>query len=103
VDPEQDKSLLVHSLRSLAAGERAFEEAESLALEIRDRWSERSGVDLPPESNAETPLWCAVWDITASCRESLVDATGNNHPVLQHIAYLEGSRPLPDGWTGTRP
>lgn len=100
---EAEKALLARRLRDFAGSACGFEEVQRDAFEIRDRWSDRARSPLPPQSDSELPLWAAVWDITSSCRESLVAASWRAHPVLQHIAYLEGSAEVPKGWSARRP
>ena len=103
LDAEADKALLAQRLREFADGGCTFEEVERVAYEIRDRWSGGSHSELPPEADTELPLWAAVWDITSSCRDSLVSASGAPAPVLRHIEYLEGTERLPSDWSARRP
>jgi len=103
LNAEQDRGLLVQRLREFADGGCTFTDVEELAFDIRDRWSVPSKADLPPESDAELPLWNAVWTIAASCRESLVSDSCAPHPALEHIAYLDGDRRVPTGTIARRP
>ena len=103
LNPSDEKERLVLALKGFASGARSFDEVDRVANEIFDRWSAASLDDLPPESSSELPLWCAIWDIVSSCRDSLLDPTGSQHPVLQHVAYLEGTNPIPDDWSASRP
>ena len=103
LDVAREIEILVLGLRGFASGSCTFDEVERIAFDIRDRWSDAVPSALPPESEAELPLWTAIWDITSSCRDSLVAETDGNHPVLQHIRYLEGSDCVPNDWVVRRP
>jgi len=98
-----EKLALAQRLREFARGRCAFEVVEECAFDIRDRWQAASVLDLPKKSSDELALWSAVWEITSACRDSLVSTSSEPHPVLRHIAYLEGSKPVPDGWSAERP
>ena len=103
LNPDDDRAILVQRLREFADGRCGFDRVERVAFEIRDRWSRSPESARPPESEAELPLWAAVWDITSSCKDSLIAEPGREHPVLQHIVFLEGSAELPIGWRAERP
>jgi hypothetical protein len=100
---QQERDVLAQRLREFAGGTCTFTDVEELAFDIRDRWSVAPEADLPPESDGEAALWNAVWDITASCRESLVSDSDLPNPVLEHIAYLDGAEPVPEGTIARRP
>jgi hypothetical protein len=99
----EERAALARRLRAFARGDCPIEDVEDLAFDIRDRWASCSRSELPPKSDAELPLWAAVWDITATCRESLVASSGCAHPVLRHIAHLDGTEAVPRDWTARRP
>lgn len=103
LNPEVEKAVLARRLRAFGDGRCSLDEVARVAFEIRDRWSGGSNSTLPPESESEVPLWAVVWELTSVCRESLVGTSREPHPVLHLIAYLEGTEPLPSGWTARRP
>lgn len=99
----REKMVLARQLRRFAQGECTFDAVEECAVGIRDRWTGACAEDLPQESVEEVALWAAVWEITSACRGSMLSASGASHPVLQHIAYLEGAEPVPTNWRAKRP
>ena len=100
---EAEKRILLERLQDFAGSRCRFEDVERTAFDIRERWAAAPSSTLPVESKDERALWAAVWEITSACREALVSSSGEAHPVLQHIGYLDGSEGLPDDWTAKRP
>lgn len=103
LNPQRDKEIIASALHEFAEGKHDLAWLRDIAWDIIERWTDAPDSKKPLWDDAEMPLWNAVWDISSSCEPGLLVGKEDRKPILVHLEYLPGQKPLPPGVRAQRP